>query len=186
MLLISWPALLPPRRRPPSACWHHKTRVAVACCALPPPLRRRRWAAAARSAGIVALRGLEIAVLPAFHLLEVAASAPAAGMGGLRGLCVLGAQLAALTFTLVTACWSCFTHVPIAVATACLRSLLPGCDGRCDGKAQFYEVRAPQWRPGPNCARVEDSARAGGLAHSLPRPTASPPPACLSLPRRAL
>jgi hypothetical protein len=52
---------------------------------------------------------------------------------------VLLAQAGSLLFTAVSATWSAFWYMPIALLSAVLRTLLPGCDGRCDGSAVFYE-----------------------------------------------
>lgn len=59
----------------------------------------------------------------------------------LPGPLLMVAQACALVSTFWSAAWSAFFYLPIAVATAALRTVLPGCDGRCDGWARFYEVR---------------------------------------------
>lgn len=56
------------------------------------------------------------------------------------GVHVLFAQALALVYTACVAFWNASLHLPIALATATLRMVLPGCDGRCDGNARFYEV----------------------------------------------
>lgn len=53
---------------------------------------------------------------------------------------VLLAQAGSLLSTAFSATWSAFWYLPIALLSAVLRTVLPGCDGRCDGSAVFYEV----------------------------------------------
>ncbi len=60
----------------------------------------------------------------------------------LGGAPILVAQALALVHTAVVATWSAALYLPIALVSAALRMLLPGCDGRCDGHARFYEVKA--------------------------------------------
>ncbi|KAL4448927.1 hypothetical protein ABPG77_007644 [Micractinium sp. CCAP 211/92] len=57
----------------------------------------------------------------------------------LGGAPILVAQALALVHTAVVATWSAALYLPIALVSAALRMLLPGCDGRCDGHARFYE-----------------------------------------------
>lgn len=52
---------------------------------------------------------------------------------------VLLAQAGSLLSTAFSATWSAFWYLPIALLSAVLRTVLPGCDGRCDGSAVFYE-----------------------------------------------
>ena len=65
-------------------------------------------------------------------------------MSALRQLVVLAAQALALAATAVGAAWSALYSLPVALATAGLRSVLPGALGasRSDGWARFYEVGA--------------------------------------------
>lgn len=70
---------------------------------------------------------------------------------------MLLAQMAGLVQTFWAATFGAMWFLPIALVTASLRHLLPGCDGRCDGDACFYEVRR---------LRIERS----GVCHRLPPP----------------
>lgn len=55
-------------------------------------------------------------------------------------LVVAACQAASLCLTFWSAVWQAFWSLPVALLSCCLRALLPGCDGSCDGWARFYEV----------------------------------------------
>ena len=102
----------------------------VAGAAVPAVHRHRRVCFGEGQASRLFLHPLRHAVL------EFAALRPTTSMYG-----VLFFQAGALLQTAVAAVWNATLYLPIALVTVLLRSLLPGCDGRCDGSARFYEVR---------------------------------------------
>lgn len=69
----------------------------------------------------------------------------------LGGAPILLAQALALVHTALVAAWNAAFYLPIALVSAALRMLLPGCDGRCDGHARFYEVRSSTTCAGLAC-----------------------------------
>lgn len=77
----------------------------------------------------------------------------------LRGIAVLLAQMAGLVQTFWAATFGAMWFLPIALVTASLRHLLPGCDGRCDGDACFYEGTVMHSRKQPKQHRFSYKVR---------------------------
>ena len=100
------------------------------------------------------------------------------------GAHILAAQALALVLTFFQATWSAALSLPTTLLTIACRMLLPGCDGRCDGRARFYEGTVAHARKQPKahsftCAGGGGGG-GGGAAGGHPR---GPPdfcmPACL-------
>jgi len=65
----------------------------------------------------------------------------------LGGAPILLAQALALVYQFCVAVWNATLSLPATLLTVLCRMLLPGCDGRCDGSARFYEVGAFPGQP---------------------------------------